>query len=235
MVVAVIAILAALILTGLPGARERARRATCKSNLRQITIAAHLYGVDNRDRVPEGQDPVRRIDYLPLVYTNGVRGLATYGGSSNILDCPNLHLLFTRSNDWRWPHTRNALQLGYLYQGGRQQTLWEGQGDPVTNSWNSPVRLSDDPQWVVASDITYAAPCVKRIVIAHGRAGPVPLQSKLTTIDLTGFVRETTRNLAGGHTARLDGSAEWSSARVMRWYRGAMEGPSDNSTCMAVW
>ena len=45
-VIAIIAILASLLLPAMGRAKERARRAACRSNLRQIMIAAHLYNDD---------------------------------------------------------------------------------------------------------------------------------------------------------------------------------------------
>jgi prepilin-type N-terminal cleavage/methylation domain-containing protein/prepilin-type processing-associated H-X9-DG protein len=50
-VIAIIAILAALLLPALSRAKEKGRRATCGSNLRQIGLACQMYGNDNRDRL----------------------------------------------------------------------------------------------------------------------------------------------------------------------------------------
>jgi prepilin-type N-terminal cleavage/methylation domain-containing protein len=52
-VIAIIAILAALLLPALTGAKERAHRIQCLSNTRQLGLAAILYGHDNRDKVPQ--------------------------------------------------------------------------------------------------------------------------------------------------------------------------------------
>jgi len=43
-VIAIIAILAALLFPALANAKERARRTTCRSNLRQFILAIHMYG-----------------------------------------------------------------------------------------------------------------------------------------------------------------------------------------------
>jgi len=48
-VVAIIAILAAMLLPALANARERARQATCISNLKQIALATLMYTTDNND------------------------------------------------------------------------------------------------------------------------------------------------------------------------------------------
>src|SRR5882762_7260249 len=53
-VIAIISILAALLLPALVGAKERARRVGCKSSLRQFSLAVHMYGDDNEQKVPTG-------------------------------------------------------------------------------------------------------------------------------------------------------------------------------------
>lgn len=51
-VIAIIAILAALLLPSLSKAKDRALRIGCVNNLKQLTLAAHLYGGDAEDRIP---------------------------------------------------------------------------------------------------------------------------------------------------------------------------------------
>jgi prepilin-type N-terminal cleavage/methylation domain-containing protein/prepilin-type processing-associated H-X9-DG protein len=55
-VIAVIAILAALLLPALAGAKESARRARCASNLKQIVLAANIYADENDGHFPAQPD-----------------------------------------------------------------------------------------------------------------------------------------------------------------------------------
>jgi len=52
MVIAIIAVLAAILLSALSQAKEKAQRVSCMSNLRQLQLCFHLYGMDNGDLMP---------------------------------------------------------------------------------------------------------------------------------------------------------------------------------------
>src|SRR5689334_22500676 len=51
-VIAIVAILAAMLLPALSRAKEQARRTQCLNNLKQVSLAVHIYAMDTRDKLP---------------------------------------------------------------------------------------------------------------------------------------------------------------------------------------
>jgi prepilin-type N-terminal cleavage/methylation domain-containing protein/prepilin-type processing-associated H-X9-DG protein len=94
-VVAVIALLAALLFPALAGARDKARQATCVSNLKQIGLAAALYIQDYDEHYPLGHsptsDPITRADDngYEMHFIDLMRPYIKNNRNEGVWRCPN--------------------------------------------------------------------------------------------------------------------------------------------------
>ncbi|MFH0795445.1 MAG: DUF1559 domain-containing protein [Candidatus Omnitrophota bacterium] len=83
-VIAIIALLAAMLLPALSQAREKARKAQCTSNLKQIGLAFYMYCQDNDDIFPTDTD-FTSYDAKPTY----ARLLLPYINNKKVFVCPN--------------------------------------------------------------------------------------------------------------------------------------------------
>src|SRR5262245_61966264 len=111
-VVAVIAILAALLLPALAGAKERARRTSCKSSMRQLSLAVHMYGDDNDQAVPTGASNKSALDdHLPVVSNVTSNAIVHYAGTESMAHCPSFGGWFSA----RWAERSfDEREYGYI-------------------------------------------------------------------------------------------------------------------------
>ncbi|MBQ9087952.1 MAG: DUF1559 domain-containing protein [Lentisphaeria bacterium] len=79
-VIAIIAILAAMLLPALQSARERGRRGSCISNLKQIGNALIQYAQDNREKTPTGKVRIS-TGTLALGSPSGEDAIGTVAGA----------------------------------------------------------------------------------------------------------------------------------------------------------
>ncbi|EEF58309.1 prepilin-type N-terminal cleavage/methylation domain-containing protein [Pedosphaera parvula] len=92
-VIAIIAILAALLLSALSAAKERASRATCLNNLRQIDLGIRMYSDDSRDALPSpssGAHMTNAILYSYKTFVLNELGLTPASSQhSKLFSCPS--------------------------------------------------------------------------------------------------------------------------------------------------
>jgi prepilin-type N-terminal cleavage/methylation domain-containing protein len=67
-VISIIAVLAAILFPVFAGAREKARQASCASNLKQLGIALQMYGSDYDEQYPWAVDPTDK--FCPVIWNS---------------------------------------------------------------------------------------------------------------------------------------------------------------------
>jgi prepilin-type N-terminal cleavage/methylation domain-containing protein len=205
-VIAIIAILASMLLPALSSAKEKARRTSCKNNMRQCILAVHMYANDHGDRVPSGRENANEWHSIRVsneTWTN----LVTYSGNERVLDCPNIK--FNTNFLGRFNPAWGFL-IGYQYLGdavppNSRQYPWISPSRLSQTSSNILNILADANHW--GGDGFKAAP--------HTRSGSVLQNGSSYTRTLPG---RTAIDIGaqGGNVGGLDGSVIWKTTRQMR-------------------
>jgi prepilin-type N-terminal cleavage/methylation domain-containing protein len=229
-VIAIIAVLVALLIPALSGAKERARRANCQNNVRQFLLAVHLYAGENREGVPVGvsENFNPEDSHTPVISSVTRSNLLFYGGSRRVLECPGLGPPFNQPDGWYYRDY--GYVIGYNYLGGHTNTPWprfrEFQG------WISPQRTTEDPTSVLVCDLNAWSPGYGKTFAPHGSGGPILKDGNFSN-DAGDGASSKAIGAKGGNVGSLDGSVRWKRIDQMEPYRGSRFWGSGG--CFAVW
>ena len=207
-VIAIIAILAALLLPALTSAKEKAKRATCQSSLRQLGLALQMYGNDNRDRLPEGYRD-NGASHTIWISTNTFNAIKQYSGT-NMSTCPSL------AGTFQYYEAGIGWVIGYSYNGGHKKP-WPGEPTP---KWVSPQKFTDGPLLTLACDLNAWAEPIGGLgwVIAPHCQGGAARSGSIPFLWVTKLTKPPQVGAKGGNVALLDGSVHWKNIRAMTNY-----------------
>ena len=231
-VIAIIAILAALLLPALSGAKERSRRASCKSSMRQFSLAVHMYANDNEDFVPPGESNKGAADdHLPVLCNTTSNAIVQYS-SERMASCPNVADYFMKHQAERpFEEQEYGYVVGYNYHGGHTNTPWPALPGH-SGTWISPQRLTADPGLVLISEMNDWSPGYGQTFAPHGRGGAIMTGMDASNPDAAG-ASSAAIGAVGGNVGLLDGSVSWKNIKQMDIYRGSQQW-GDNG-CWAMW
>lgn len=207
-VIAIIAILAALLLPALSAAKEKARRAACLNNLRQVGLTVHMYGNDYQQKVPSGLDNNREWHSIRInrdTYTN----LVSYTGNFKIMDCPN----FTFGSQSRYSGAYGFL-VGYNYLGDALIPFVPPNVNAPYN-WGVPRKLTDSPTNAICADANHWGDVLT--MAPHCKSGPFQVPTDAGPATFTRANSHPVRvGAIGGNVGLLDGSVQWRTLRQMK-------------------
>jgi len=213
-VIAIIAILASLLLPALVSAKEKARRASCQSGLRQLGLASMMYGGDNAERVATG---IRDDggEHTIWIGTNTFNAIKQYSGT-NMSTCPSLASTFQY---YQYPY---GWVIGYSYNGGHK-TPWPGQPGP---RWVSPQKFTDGATLTLACDLNqWAEPSGgSGWVIAPHCSGGAARQAGFPFLSVKSLTTSGQVGARGGNVLLLDGSVHWKNLKQTTNYAASQFG-----------
>jgi prepilin-type N-terminal cleavage/methylation domain-containing protein len=198
-VIAIIAILAAMLLPALSRAKEKAKRAACLGNVKQIGTANLVYAADNTDKVVPADSGIYPVQINAADFSIDIwkqlNLSVTATNSRSVWSCPN------RPDFPAYDPGFNQFVIGYQFYGGIK--TWYNNLGLFPSS--SPIKTTTaKPSWLLAADLVAKPDGINWPTTKGGAGGWSHLPAHT---DAGGGVP------AGGNEVFVDGSARWVKAK----------------------
>lgn len=212
-VIAITAILAALILPALASAKERSRRAACKSNEHQLYLGCAMFADDNGQILPTA---VNNHGYSStmILSDSTYNSILSYVGDQRVFYCPNIIL----GNEPR--HTDDkGYQIGYNYLGNVDAAAASEKG---VDTWVAAKKMTDAGTNYLLADANFWGGQEKLKLAPHTISGAALANNSSFTRNLPG---KTSADLGavGGNVCTLDGAINWKSIGAMHTFHATTE------------
>ena len=207
-VVAIIAILAAMLLPALSQAREKARQASCLSNLKQIGLALMMYVNDYDEFMPA---QVKSPDGSSVVGNWNVTLNDLYIRNTKVWDCPT----FVGKYKLRWSGVVTAFDGTSSYCGNgvycnvRDQDI-TGRGTPPISVVNFYYYATPITRWMGYSRI--ADPSTTIFATEYNGANYLELRQEMPNVSTPDWYlinAGANRHMGGVNNLYCDGHAQW--------------------------
>jgi prepilin-type N-terminal cleavage/methylation domain-containing protein len=219
-VITIAALLSALLLPALATAKEKTRRAVCKSNIREVLFALENYAEENSDFLPTSAD--NRGSYHSIILSDETfSNLVLLTGNSKVFYCPNMVF-----GDVAGPigqhDPKYGYVIGYSYWAGTTIGTPKGPDYLVLPSKMTDSKLStnalvsDANYWTLGSGDTTYFPTAMTLS-PHGAAGPALVKGSSLTLASRGSpTNSASIGAQGGNAGYSDVSVQWRNISAMQ-------------------
>lgn len=198
--ISIIGVLAAMLLPAVAKGKEKARRISCQSNVRQIGLALRMYADENSDLLPDcsTNNPIFYGSWWPWdMNTNLVADLLTKGAKKEVLYCPSNSGMGNEQHwdFWKFHPEKPIRVLGYVF-------LLDGGEMIPRNLWRRSMAHASNP--------AEAELVVDAVGSTYGDYGRIQGMILDRSSHLEGRIP------AGGNVQFMDGHTEWRGFKKMR-------------------